>query len=291
MLKAGGCLLLLLLTLTGCSMPEVFVQEQKYFDEQVTGNQIVDVLKKEQEGFALQFARSGNVSAPAIVYIHGTPGGWDNGARYLMDQDLRKVAQVISVDRPGWGGSQAEDSHSVVDFATQARLLKPLFEEIKKESQGQDIILLGHSLGASLSPYIAMQYPELIDGMVLLAGSLDPQLGKPRWYNRAANMGVVAWFLSPQMRQANREIMPLHDQLESMRDAWAEVQMPVTIIHGLKDRLVFPKNTDFAEQVLVNAALKVVRIPDAGHFIPWENRPLVKRELLLMLGNLGSASP
>lgn len=280
------CLLLLLTILTACSRPETLVQEQLYFDEQVVGHRAVEVLKIRRQGFALQYARSGNVKAPAIVYIHGTPGGWDNGARYLMDKELQKVAHMVSVDRPGWGGSRPVDGQSSFDFAEQARILKPLLEALKEQNEGKGIILLGHSLGASLSPFIAMQYPELVDGMVLLAGSLDPKLGKPRWYNLAASMGVVSWFLNAEMRKANREIMPLHAQLESMHGGWKALDIPVTVIQGGKDKLVFPENADFAEQALINADLKIMRLPHAGHFLPWEERPIIKRELLLMLGKL-----
>lgn len=283
MLKYKYCLLLLATVLVACSRPNIFVQEQQYFDQQVIGHAAIDVLKIEQQDFSLQYARSGNAKAPAIVYIHGAPGGWDNGARYLMDMELQKVAHIVSVDRPGWGGSKANDTRAQIGFSSQARMLKPLLESIKTQNDGRPVILLGHSLGASLSPYIAMEYPELVDGMVLLAGSLDPKLGKPRWYNLAASMGVVSWFLSAEMRQANREIMPLHEQLESMRNGWQALDIPVTVIHGSKDKLVFPENADFAEQVLVNADLKVLRVSGAGHFLPWENRPLIKHELLEML--------
>lgn len=269
--------------LLACSKPDIFVQEQQFFDQQVVNNPAIETRYLERGDFKLRYASAGMSDAPVVVYLHGTPGGWDNGARYLMDDQLLERALVISLDRPGWGGSQLPEGGVEASFAGQNRLLKPLFDQLDRENNHRGIILVGHSLGASLAPYIAMQNPELISGLILLSGSLDPQLGRPRWYNWAASMGVVSWFLGADMQRANDEIMQLRSQLNDMRDEWQHINMPVTVIHGMRDKLVYPENVDFAEQVLVNADLKVVRIADANHFIPWENRDLVMSEIQLML--------
>jgi len=190
------------------------------------------------------------------------------------------------LDRPGWGGSILSGGGGVANFEQQNRLLRPLFERINAENKGQGIMLVGHSLGASLAAYLAMQNPELISGLILLAGSLDPQLGKPRWYNFAASMGVVSWFLGEDMQKANEEIMLLQEQLENMRRGWAKLRIPVAVIQGLRDKLVYPENADFSEKVLISADLKVVRLATAGHFIPWQNHERVNREIHLMLKNM-----
>lgn len=272
--------------LQACSPPDVFVQEQQFFDQQVKNNSEIDVNYLELQGAKVKYVSAGSRNRPAVVYIHGTPGGWDNGARYLMDEKLRARSLVVSLDRPGWGGSQLPDDRVEASFSGQNRLLQPLFEQLDKDNNHQGIILVGHSLGASIAPYIAMQNPELVSGLILLAGSLDPKLGSPRWYNWAASMGVVSWFLGADMRRANDEIMQLHSQLTVMRNEWSNIAMPVTVIQGMRDKLVSPDNADFAEQVLLNADLKVIRIADANHFIPWEQRELVTNEIHLMLDKI-----
>jgi len=273
----------LVILLLSCSKPDIFALEQQFFDQQVVNNSALETHYLKRDGFELKYVSSGMSDAAAVVYIHGTPGGWDNGARYLLDEQLQKRALIVSLDRPGWGGSQLSDGAVEASFDDQNKLLKPLLTRLDRENNHRGIVLVGHSLGASLAPYIARQNPELISGLILLAGSLDPELGRPRWYNWAASMGVVSWFLGVDMRRANDEIMLLHRQLEGMRSEWRHIKIPVTVIHGMRDKLVFPENADFAEQVLVNADLKVIRLPDANHFIPWENRDLVVREILQML--------
>ena len=65
--------------------------------------------------------------------------------------------------------------------------------------------------------------PDLITGLILLAESLAPRLDKPRWYNGSASMGMVFWFLGPEMQKANREVMKLEARLENMCLRWADI--------------------------------------------------------------------
>ena len=137
--------------LLACSKPDIFVQEQQFFDQQVVNNPAIETRYLERGDFKLRYASAGMSDAPVIVYLHGTPGGWDNGARYLMDDQLLERALVISLDRPGWGGSQLPEGGVEASFAGQNRLLKPLFDQLDRENNHRGIILVGHSLGASLA--------------------------------------------------------------------------------------------------------------------------------------------
>lgn len=274
--------------LSACSTPDLFVQEARYFEEQVKGHPGLTFAPPQEQSFRLNYVSIGDRSKPALVFIHGTPGSWRNASRYLMDEQLQNRAYLVAIDRPGWGESRFQGKKVEPSFSAQARLMKPLLEALQQQNHGAGVILVGHSLGASLAPKIAMDYPHLVDGLILLSGSLDPGLGKPRWYNRAATMGVVSWFLDPGLRKANREIMPLHKELHNMLPAWQNIRIPVTLIQGMKDELVFPENADFAERVMVNADLKVIRLAQAGHFVPWENRTTVRAEINALLTKLNS---
>lgn len=278
--------LVLSVVLLACSQADIFIQEKQFFDQHVKNNPSIETRYLELGDLKLKYVSAGASDAPVVVYIHGTPGGWDNGARYLMDEKLRERARVVSLDRPGWGESLLPEGRVEASFSGQNKFLQPLFEQLNRDNHHRGIILVGHSLGASIAPYIAIQNPELISGLILIAGSLNPELGRPRWYNWAASMGVVSWFLGADMQRANDEIMQLRRQLEGMSDGWSDIKMPVTVIHGMQDKLVFPENADFAEQVLVNADLTVIRIADANHFIPWEKRDLVVKEIQLMLDKI-----
>ena len=59
----------------------------------------------EHQGSPVNFAYSGDPNKPGIIFIHGTPGGWQAFQGYLADPQLQQDFFMVSVDRPGWGGS------------------------------------------------------------------------------------------------------------------------------------------------------------------------------------------
>lgn len=271
--------------LTSCSKPELLVEEFRYFENHVKDHPSIDKDKHEANGSLLFYASIGGLDKPAAVFIHGTPGGWHDGARYLMDEALREQVRVVVIDRPGWGGSELSDNKIVPSFDDQVEIIASLLARLKAENGSQKVIIVGHSLGASLAPLFAMDYPELVDGLVLVSGSHDPELGSPRWYNLAASMGMVTWFLDPELKRANQEIMPLANELKEIVPRWTSIKTPVAVIQGMEDKLVSPGNASFVEKLLPASQLTVIRLENAGHFIPWEHREAVTSAIIDMLAN------
>ena len=77
--------------------------------------------------------------------------------------------------------------------------------------------------------------------------------------------------------------MPLEGELSKMLPLWQRVQVPVIVIQGQKDRLVSPASADFAERELGRRA-KIIRVPDAGHFILWQQPSIIGDAVLSLLG-------
>lgn len=272
-------------------MPKIFEQEAEYFEAQVHDNTAITHDYIEQHNFKLFFASAGAINKPAVVFIHGTPGSWRAGARYLTEPALLERARVVVLDRPGWGESRLPNAGVEQSFQTQAAMIAPLLKKLQKENGNQGVVLIGHSLGASLAPRIAMDHPQEVSAMLLLSGSLNPKLGAPRWYNRLASLGVVSWAIGSEMRRANAEIMALRAQLEAMTDCWSALRIPITVMQGQEDTLVSPHNIEFAAQVMPAEILKIIDLEEASHFLPWENRPLVVAETLELIDQLEAATP
>jgi hypothetical protein len=112
----------------------------------------------------------------------------------------------------------------------------------------------------------------------------------PRWYNRLADWPLVRWAVPRKMALANVEVMTLAHELELMLPLWKTVKVPVTIIQGDADRLVDPANADFAAQVL-SGRVKIVRVPEAGHFILWKRPEIVRREIKAAVAALPCGEP
>jgi pimeloyl-ACP methyl ester carboxylesterase len=230
---------------------------------------------------SIHYAATGRPDTQPVVFIHGTPGSWQAFAEYMADDTLASKAYFISFDRPGFGKSGHKQM--VTSLKQQAVFLQPL---LHSKNGAQKAILVGHSLGAPIAARLAMDYPKLVGAMVLVAPSLDPDLEKPRWYNKLAASSLINWAVPAELALANEEIMPLEQELRDMLPLWKTIKIPVVVIQGEKDRLVAPGNADFAQRVL-NSSSKVIRLPEAGHFVLWRQPRIIRKEILNLLDAAG----
>lgn len=227
------------------------------------------------EGHTLSYAYSGAKEKPGVLFIHGTPGGWGAFEVFLLNKQLQHNFFMVSVDRLGWGQSVLPANMIDGDFDLQARSIAALMAAYPDKRW----ILVGHSLGASIAPKIALKAPQAVSSLLLLAGTLDPELGKPRWYNRMANTWVVSKLIGKSMRYSNREIMSLHDQSVIMNQAINSTKLAskLVVMQGMKDRLVSPKNPAFVKTQWMDNFREVafIELAGEGHFLPWRQTPLV----------------
>jgi len=213
------------------------------------------------------------VAKQLIVFVHGTPGSLSAFRSYLSDPVMQARYHMIAVTRPGW---ITDNDEKVPSLEAQARALAPL---LRRDRSGKGAILMGHSYGGPVIARTAMDYPDLVSGLVFVACTGDPELSGPRWYNRIAVV-LPRFILGASLKGANAEIMPLRPQLEDMMPRWQNLAMPVLIVQGDKDRLVNHRNADFLRNVLVNADVTYVPRAGKGHFILWEEAGLIRDHIV-----------
>jgi pimeloyl-ACP methyl ester carboxylesterase len=229
------------------------------------------------------YAYSGDIQKPGLLFIHGTPGSWQAFDRYLDNPKLQENYFMVSVDRLGWGRSvltrtdpeQALANKKVVEFLPQANSISAVMSRYPDKKW----LLIGHSLGASIAPKVALLEPDRVSGLLLLAGSLSPKLGKARWYNLAASMLLIKWLLPANLKYSNDEIMVLKAELETLESELAitQLQTDVVVMQGLKDKLVSPDNAAYVKREWAKTftKLRTIELPNAGHFLPWQQSDLV----------------
>ena len=186
----------------------------------------------------------------------------------MNDSLMQEHFHMISVTRPGWVERNAE---KVPSLDEQAAALEPL---LRMDRSGKGTILMGHSYGGPVIAKTAMQYSELVSGLVFVATTGDPELSGPRWYNRLAVV-IPRFILGDGLKGANAEIMPLRPQLESILSGWEELELPVLIVQGDRDRIVNPRNAEFMQRMLVNAEVTYMWREGQGHFVLWEEAGLI----------------
>ena len=256
-----------------------FKVSQKEINEKFGGYPMKPVQHQiEVQGVKMNHAEIGSDSLPVAFFVHGSPGSWGGFIDFMKDTVLLKKVKMVAVDRIGFGDSDLGNGEK--SLTIQAELLKPIVAKYKK--LGKKIILIGHSLGGPMIARMAMDYPELIDNLIIVAGSISPDLEpNEKWFRIPMDFMPIKFLVPASFRASNREILYLKPELEKMLPLWKNVRQPVIVIQGGKDMFVSPKNADFAEKMLVNVKnLRIVRVDTMNHFVPWSHPQLIKKAIL-----------
>jgi len=115
------------------------------------------------EGARLHFVIKG--AGRPVVLIHGNPGSCQDWTTLYSPLASRYCA--FAFDRPGHGHSD-RPNHRDITVEVQAHLLHTALEELGVERP----ILVGHSWGGALALVYALEFPEDVSGLVLLAPAI-----------------------------------------------------------------------------------------------------------------------
>ena len=216
-------------------------------------------------GYALSYFEAGDPGGRLAVFVHGTPGEAEAWADYLMN--VPKGYRYVSIDRPGFGHSGPDDA--VVSLAEQAQAIAALVEA----KGGGPAVLIGHSLGGPIIAQAAVDTPERVAALVIVAGSLDPAQEDVPFIQFAGDTWPISALLPRWLRNTNREIIALEPQLEALAPRLAQIKVPVTIVHGTKDDLVPFANVGFMKKHMTGTkAMDVTAIDGQNHFLPWNSK-------------------
>jgi pimeloyl-ACP methyl ester carboxylesterase len=223
----------------------------------------------------INYLTVGSDSLPLAVFVHGSPGSLSAFIDFMGDSRLVQHVQLISVDRPGFGASNF--GYAEPSIQKQAAELKPILEKHRGQ---RPLILVGHSLGGPVIARMAMDYPELVDGLVFVAPSLDPDLEPREWFRAPLATPFLKWMLPRSLRASNDEIYQLKPELQKMVPMWSKVKASTIVIQGGADELVHPGNADFAKRMITNAPVKLVLRDSMNHFVPWSDPELIREAVL-----------
>ena len=125
-----------------------------------------------------------------VVMIHGASSNLEVMRRPLGER-LARNHRVILIDRPGHGWStraRLEDSTPAI----QARMID---EALAKLGIGPSIFVV-HSWSGALGARMALDYPNRVAGLVMLAPVAYPWPGGVGWYNRLVTAPVIGPLLA-----------------------------------------------------------------------------------------------
>ena len=220
----------------------------------------------------ISYVAIGDSSKPVVLFVHGSPGSWDNFLGFLADSALLENFRMLALDRPGYGESGDGEPERSLKLQSEYAI-----EVLKQENT--DAIVVGHSYAGPVIVKMGIDYPELVKGLVMVAGSVDPDLEETKWFQIPVHYKALSWILPGMLYSSNEEILALKLELELMEPEWRSVTQPVSIIQGGKDKLVPKENADYAQRMLVNAPVVMIEEPEMNHFVPWSNPELITQEI------------
>lgn len=123
-----------------------------------------------------------------VALIHGAA----SNAREMLESLSAPLAEhrLIAFDRPGLGhSSRVPDAHRLGAQAAFAA-------QILRQTARRPVVLVGHSWGSAVCLRIALDHPDLVRGLVLLAPASHPWPGGTGFANRLAALPVLGYALS-----------------------------------------------------------------------------------------------
>jgi pimeloyl-ACP methyl ester carboxylesterase/CRP-like cAMP-binding protein len=171
-------------------------------------------------GQSLHVVKTGTAHQQTAILLHGWSSSWY--AMYPVLELVRERFRCFAVDLPGYGQSPPLPERTTIK--AYADLIANFIKEV---GDGTPVVLIGHSMGGMISITIALEYPELVERMVLLCPTITGRLS--RFINIAISPITV---------------------LERFRAGSYLVSAVEGIVVGLTDRLMRPAS--FAERTAIH---------------------------------------
>ena len=121
----------------------------------------------EIDGQSIHYTDAG--SGPAIVLLHGLGGQVRNFPAEVIGP-LSREFRVVAIDRPGSGHSSRPFATSA-QISTQVRTIAAIIRHVRLDRP----LVVGHSLGGAMALALALDHPDVVGGLALIAPLTQPQ--------------------------------------------------------------------------------------------------------------------
>lgn len=224
----------------------------------------------------LHFATTGADTLPTLLLMHGSPGGWIEFEDYLADKELQQHFRLISVDRPGFGYSS--DYGTGLDLFEQGKILIPF---LKALDNGKPLYLMGHSLGGPIVALLAAEAPDMVNGIVVAAGALDPNLEPKEGWRKILKLRPFRYLVNRAFQASNDELFYFKKDVWELKPHLSKITCPVLIVHAEDDMLVNFGNVEYMKQQFTHAkSMDFLLFPTGNHFIHHNHFEIVKHKVI-----------
>ena len=231
----------------------------------------------------------------SIIFVHGAGGNafaWQNQRRALD-----RGVNTICVDLPGHGKSSGPGCTSIAAYSQW--LLRFI------DSLGlSGVIAAGHSMGAGVILEAAIEYPEMLEALILVGSGARLRVSSEIFqsletdfkttaeqllrncYGPGSSEKLVKWGLEHLLNELPEVVLAdfrACDDFDRMADI-AQIKKPALILCGSEDRMTPPKYSQYLAEKLQRGTLRIV--DKAGHMAMVEKPFEVNASILKFLATL-----
>jgi len=221
-------------------------------------------------GINIRCKQTGN--GPDILFVHGTPGPLEGWPPAQIIERLSGKFRLTMYDRPGHGQSIETP---LVDYSIEQNAEIAL--ELINKLQLSKPLVVGHSYGGTIALCMATKQPDNIRGFLAVSPMLYPTSAAPfafkivllphigkmfikfliRFAGKLIIKGGLSTMFYPNMdcipsdyvtTNASfmtemtigsffKEMIFANDGLNKMRETYDRIDLPVTLVHGISDRV------------------------------------------------------
>jgi pimeloyl-ACP methyl ester carboxylesterase len=215
-----------------------------------------------------------------LVFVHGSGDSAKSWAQVIA---ALPDVPYVALDLPGHGALIEQPGPKVMSVADYATFVRA---EIERRGLN-GVRVVGHSLGGAIAFQLALDAPDLVDGVALVGTGarlrvLPDLLAAAQTDQMAAQPRLTGYGFAPGHEEARerflREMEPvapgtLYRDLAACdtfdcRDQLERITCPALIVVGTEDRLTPPKYATYLYDHLSQATL--VEIAGAGHYLQHE---------------------
>jgi pimeloyl-ACP methyl ester carboxylesterase len=229
------------------------------------------------QGRKLRYVSIGSDNLPTLLFIHGSPASMSLYRGRFSDRTILQTFKILAIDRPGYGYSGFGNPEPSIQ--KQSEMIRPVLDSLYKAKH--PIIIVGGSFGAPIACRLAMDHPELVDGLVLTGPAIGPGREKVFWFAPIIEHPAIRWMIPRMFKSANTEKLHHKEELEKMLPYWKNIHVPVMYLQGAKDNLIDTSNASFARQELVDVPyLNIYFFPNRHHYLAQYEWPTIKDRIL-----------
>jgi 4,5:9,10-diseco-3-hydroxy-5,9,17-trioxoandrosta-1(10),2-diene-4-oate hydrolase len=235
-------------------------------------SEFVNTVRTVEGGYEIVINETGPAEGPAVVFIHGSGPGASGKSNFRQNVDAFVDAgfRVILPDLIGYGASSKPEG---IDY-TLALFTDTLYEALRGHGIGK-ATLVGNSLGGGIAIQMALDHPEFIDRLILMAPGCIEE--REEYFKMPGIAGMVSSFGGPDFdEQQQRRLItnlvfdPVHvtDALVKERFAVARTQ-PKDVIVRMRTPNLQPRLGELKMPILVfwGSAERFMPLTGPGYFL------------------------